>query len=267
MSLVQDQDISLTDDSDLTVTIIGAAREDGIKHVTDLLVSSEACKKSSYVKALLEESEDKDELTLGGDAKSKEDGNNKEGTLVWLAHLHNLPQERMDELGLFDVSLVEVWHAISAWDFHMDGKIKENLRPWFNDWYERNMSKVELTVPTAQALAYPCYVFDHAIGYARATKYLAYEHIGHVKERPPKGFKGPKHLHINEREFVGKHEVGPLFQVAVLTGDRSPEPRSRRPSQHPTQISLQPCGTYLALREYLVLMLGCHHWSIPARAA
>jgi hypothetical protein len=70
------------------------------------------------------------------------------------------------------------------------------------------MAKVELTIPTAQALAYPCYTFDHVIGYARLTKYLAYEHIGHVKERPPKGFKGPKHLHINEREFLrGKQRV------------------------------------------------------------
>jgi hypothetical protein len=213
VSLVQDQDISLTDDSDLTITIIGAAGEDGIKHMTDLLVSSEARKKSSYVKALLEKSEDKDELTLGGEPKSKEDGYNKEGTLVWLAHLHTLPQERMDELGLFDVSLIGVWHAISAWDLHMDSKIKENLGPWFNDWYERNMSKVDLTVPTAQALAYPCYVFDHAIGYTRVTKYLAYNHVGHVKERPPKGFKGPKHLHINEREFLGKPKAGPLSKL------------------------------------------------------
>jgi hypothetical protein len=47
-------------------------------------------------------------------------------------------------------------------------------------------------------------MFNHAIGYARVTKYLAYEHVGHVKERPLKGFKGPKHLHINERMFIGK---------------------------------------------------------------
>jgi hypothetical protein len=169
-ALVQDQDISLTNKPDLTVTVIGAAGEDGMKHVTDLLVSSEACKKSPYIKALLEESKDKDELTFGGDAKSKDDGDNKEGTLVWLAHLHDLDQGRMDELGLFDISIMGVWHAISLWDLHKDGKIKENLAPWFNDWYERCMVKVELTVPIAQALAYPCYVFDHAIGYARVTK-------------------------------------------------------------------------------------------------
>jgi hypothetical protein len=103
--------------------------------MTDLLVSSEACMKSPYVKALLEQSKDKDEVILGGDAKSREDGDNKEGTLVWLAQLHGLSQERMDELGLFDISIVGVWHAISSWDLHMDGKIKENLGVGFSLWY------------------------------------------------------------------------------------------------------------------------------------
>lgn len=162
------------------------------------------CTKSPYLKAVFEASEDKTEIAFGGDAKSDYDGENKEGTLIWLAHLHELPEQRLEELGLFKVSLVGVWHAISLWDTHQEGKIKETLGPWFNKWYEKNMAKIDLTVPTARALAYPCYIFDHAVGYARVTKYLAYEHVGHVKERPPKGFKGPKHLHINERMFVGK---------------------------------------------------------------
>jgi hypothetical protein len=193
--------------SDLTITIIGTVDEDGVKHVTDLLVASETCKKSPYLKTLLEASTDKTELTFGGDEKSSYDGENKEATLVWLAHLHELPEARMEELGLFDVSLVGLWHAISLWDTHQDGGTKGILGAWFNKWYERNMAKVNLTVPIAQGLAYPCYIFDHAVGYVRITKYLAYEHFGHVKERPPKGFKGSKHLHINERMFLGRSLV------------------------------------------------------------
>ncbi|KAI4629172.1 uncharacterized protein J4E87_003433 [Alternaria ethzedia] len=206
--LVQDHDIVLTTEaglSDLCITIFGTVDDDGVKHVTDLLVSLDICTKSPYLKALLEASKDKTELTFGDDAKSVHDGENKEGYLIWLAHLHELPEQRLEELGLFKgkVSLVGVWHAISLWDTRQEGNIKETLGPWFNKWYEKNMAKVDLTVPTARALAYPCYIFDHAVGYARVTKYLAYEHVGHVKERPPKGFKGPKHLHINERMFVG----------------------------------------------------------------
>lgn len=190
--------------SDLTITIIGAVGDDGVKHVTDLLVASDICKKSPYLRALLDDSDDKSELTFGGDATSKHDDKNKEAAIVWLANLHELSEQRLDELRLFDVSLLGVWEVIALWDSHHDGDIKEHLGDWFNKWYERNMVKANLTVPIAQALAYPCYMFNYAIGYARVTKYLAYEHVGHVKERPPKGFKGPKHLHIDERVFIGK---------------------------------------------------------------
>ncbi|KAF2127412.1 hypothetical protein P153DRAFT_345064 [Dothidotthia symphoricarpi CBS 119687] len=205
VSLVQDQDITLVDDTDadLTITVIGAAEEGGTRYVTDILVSSKTCEQSPYLRALLNESDDKTEITLGGDAKSNEVGENKEGILVWLAHLHGLTQERMKELGLWQISLLGVWHAISSWDLHQDPKVKENLGAWFNNWYESNMAGVDLTIPTARALAYPCYIFDHAVGYARVTKYLAYNHIGHVKERPPKGFKGGRHHHIGERQFLG----------------------------------------------------------------
>ncbi|KAL1797251.1 hypothetical protein ACET3X_003857 [Alternaria dauci] len=206
VSLVQDQDIVLTTEpglSDLTITIISAVGDDGVKHVTDLLVASDMCKKSPYIEALLEASDDKSELTFGGDAKPENNDENKEATMVWLANLHELSEQRLDELRLFEVSLVGVWDVIALWYSHHDGDIKDHLGDWFSKWYERNMAKVNLTVPTAQALAYPCYIFNHAIGYARVTKYLAYEHVGHIKERPPKGFKGPKHLHINERMFVG----------------------------------------------------------------
>lgn len=206
MSLVQDQDILLADDTDadLVITIISAAQEDGSKHVTDILVSSKICNKSPYLSALLDESHDKTEITLGGDAKSSEDGEDKEGVLVWLAHLHDLTQERMKELGLWHISLLGVWYAISLWDLHQDSKVKEKLGAWFDNWYDTNMVGVDLTISTARALAYPCYILDHAVGYARITKFLAYNHIGHIKERPPKGFKGGRHHHIGERQFLGE---------------------------------------------------------------
>jgi len=217
MSLIQDQDIVLTiepglvcyppwrryvrvrlpiSQSNLIVTIIGPAGEDSTKHITDILVASDACKKSPYLKALIGEEPSQNELTFGGE--------NKEGTLVWLAHLHGLPEQRLRDLGLFEISLIGVWHAISLWSTHQDDKVKESLGDWFNTWYDTSMAKAGLTVPIAQALAYPCYMFDHAVGYARVTKYLAYENIGHIKERPPKGFKSSKQLRINEKMFTGE---------------------------------------------------------------
>lgn len=110
----------------------------------------------------------------------------------------------MRDLGLFEISPIGVWHATSLWNTHQDDKVKENLGDWFNIWYDTSMAKAELTIPMAQALAYLCYTFDHAVGYARVTRYLAYEHVGYIKERQPKGFKGSKQLHISEKMFVGE---------------------------------------------------------------
>ncbi|KAH3993315.1 hypothetical protein HBI81_125190 [Parastagonospora nodorum] len=204
VSLVQDQDIILAEPeaADFAITVIGALEEDGSKHVTDIHISSTIVKKSLFIQAFIEKTKDKSEITLG-DGKFTEDGYNKEGTLVWLAHLQGLSQQRMKELGLWEISLLGVWYAILYWDSHQDKKARENLGEWFDNWYRTSMSNVQLTIPIARALVYPYYLFDNAKGYAQVTKYLAYNHVGHVKERPPKGFKGGKHLHVGERQFVG----------------------------------------------------------------
>ncbi|KAH7094428.1 hypothetical protein FB567DRAFT_3267 [Paraphoma chrysanthemicola] len=204
VSLVFDQDIILSEEgtNGLAITVIGAVEEDGSKHVTEIHVPAEICNKSAYLQGLVDASDDKSEITLG-DASSKEDFHDKEGTVVWLAHLQGLTQQRMQELGLWEISLLGVWYAIYYWELHQDKQVKENLKEWFDNWYDTSMAGIIMSIYVARALAYPCYLFNHATGYARVTKYLAYNHVGHVKERPPKGFKGPKHLHIGEREFVG----------------------------------------------------------------
>ncbi|KAH7084780.1 hypothetical protein BKA63DRAFT_559463 [Paraphoma chrysanthemicola] len=178
VSLVFDQDIILSEEgtNDLAITVIGAVEADGSKHVTEIHIPAEICNKSAYLQGLVDASDNKSEITLD-DASSKDNFHDKEGTVVWLAHLQGLTQQRM--------------------------QVKENLKEWFDNWHDTSMAGITMSIYVARALAYPCYLFNHAAGYARVTKYLAYNHIGHVKERPPKGFKGPKHLHIGEREFVG----------------------------------------------------------------
>ncbi|KAF2025445.1 hypothetical protein EK21DRAFT_76351, partial [Setomelanomma holmii] len=204
VSLVFDQDIILSEEAtnDLAITVIGTVEEDGSKHVTEILVPADICNKSDYLQALVNESDDKTEITLG-DANSQDNFHDKEGTLVWLARLQGLSQQRMQELGLWEISLLGLWYAICYWDLHQDKNGKVVLKEWFDNWYDTSMADADMTIYIARALAYPCYVFNHAAGYAKVTKYLAYNHVGHVKERPPKGFKGGKHLHIGERELVG----------------------------------------------------------------
>jgi hypothetical protein len=58
VSLVQDQDINIEDaeKADLTITVIGPAEHDSVKHVTDVLVSNSVCSKSRYLQPIIDTS-------------------------------------------------------------------------------------------------------------------------------------------------------------------------------------------------------------------
>lgn len=212
VSLVQDQVVELVpaSSSDLTITIIGAADEEGIKHVTDVFASKKACMNSSYLQSSIIASDDPSEITLGGELKrsaSKKYGNdggeNREGLLVMLAHLHGLTEPHMEDLGLYSISILGLWHAIAYMELNQANTAKSALKPWFEKWYAASMERVELNVDSARGLAFPTQLFDHALGFASVTKWLAYNHVGHVNERPPKGFHGHRDLHLSPGDFVG----------------------------------------------------------------
>ncbi|KAF1960219.1 hypothetical protein CC80DRAFT_438829 [Byssothecium circinans] len=206
-SLVFDQDVTVDEKGDLIITLL-TPFENGEKHVTEILVSTEVCMKSVYLKPILSGADDPTEITLGGEAKregankhGEEEGEDKEGVLVWLAHLHKMSHERMAELGLHEISVTSIWHAMRWWKYQERENDMKALQPWFNKWYD-NLAGKALDIDMARLLALPCQIFDHAVGFARVTKYLAYNNVGHIKERQPKGFKH-KLMHLAPNDFVG----------------------------------------------------------------
>ncbi|KAF1848908.1 uncharacterized protein K460DRAFT_279288 [Cucurbitaria berberidis CBS 394.84] len=93
-----------------------------------------------------------------------------------------------------------IWHIINMGDKYLfDGEI---LQGFFKRWYAANNNLDQKGVDFARQLALPCYVFDHAQGFADVTKWLAYNAEGHITEKRPPGFKW-KHLHLAPPEFVG----------------------------------------------------------------
>jgi hypothetical protein len=216
ISLVQDQDIQIVDadTADLTITVIGATEEDGIKHVTDINVSKQICRNSRYLQSIIDTSNDPMEITLGGELKrpasnkhGQDEGENRDALLVVLAHLHGLNEQRMEELGLYKISVLGVWYAIAYSERDQQGTAAKMLKVWFAKWYAMSIEGVELTIDSARGLALPCQLFKHAAAFARITKWLAYNHVGHVKERPPRGFNGSKSLHLPPGEFVGERPL------------------------------------------------------------
>jgi hypothetical protein len=212
VSLVQDQDICIVDaeTADLTITVIGAAEKHGVKHITDILVSNSVCRTSRYLQSIIDTSDDPTEITLGGELKrgpsnkhDEEESENREGLLVMLAHLHGLTEERMEELGLYSISVLGVWFAISYTERDKAESAKTILKDWFTKWYATSMEGVELTINSARSLAFPCQLFDHAPAFARVTRWLAYNHIGAVKVFPPQGFKRQPGVSLPIGDFVG----------------------------------------------------------------
>ncbi|KAJ4299134.1 hypothetical protein N0V90_004378 [Kalmusia sp. IMI 367209] len=57
-------------------------------------------------------------------------------------------------------------------------------------------------------------MFDYAEGFAAVTKWLAYNGVGHITEKRPRGFKW-KHMHLCPPDFVGpmNHARGGLKTV------------------------------------------------------
>ncbi|KAJ4294427.1 hypothetical protein N0V90_008117 [Kalmusia sp. IMI 367209] len=210
VSLVLDQDVALADTGDLMTITLLSPREDSVRHATEVQVSTEVCLKSQYLGPMIRIAEkDPTNITVGGELKregpnkyGEKEGEHKEGALVWLAHLHNLSQTRMGELGLHNVSITAVWHAIRMWRYYEKEEDVKALQEWFNKWYDTAIANTQLNLDAARSLALPCQVFDHAVGFARANKYLAYHNIGRIKECHPKGVN-IRALHLAPNDFIG----------------------------------------------------------------
>ncbi|KAF1975991.1 hypothetical protein BU23DRAFT_578813 [Bimuria novae-zelandiae CBS 107.79] len=143
----------------MSITILSPV-EDSTRRVTEVRASTDVCLKSPYLKMIIDDAKDRNNITLVC----------TEAAIVWLAHLHGLSSQHMRELGLHDVSVVAVWEVIQMWVLD---KKRNNIK-----------------------------AFDHAVGFARVTKYFVYNNIGFIKERKPKGIR-IKTLHLTPNEFTG----------------------------------------------------------------
>ena len=107
---------------------------------------------------------------------------------IWFRLLHNTEP-------VYDVPLQEMWRLVTACDkYHFDLKM---LKPWFATWYQKhdidqyykNWKSFEdrhnTNHLTPRSLLYPCWIFDHAKGFMRVTRFLCYNCVGHITEHNP----------------------------------------------------------------------------------
>lgn len=105
---------------------------------------------------------------------------------VWFRTWHGTMNKAME-----DLPTNEVHKAIAAGDMY---QFKANdLRPWFDKWILTHMPK---SLVDHAEKAFPCYYFDHAAGFAKATRYLVYHSVGHISESY---CSAPIHMHLDHR--------------------------------------------------------------------
>jgi len=190
---IRHANIVIVNNSDFTVRVIEQVQPRvGAKqrHITDFKVSKEKLiTKSEYFRGMFRYSKsDKTTAELEGDTRVSME--------LWLRVLHE------DALGhLHEMPRMEIWHVIRAGDKYIFNF--KDLRPWFDEWYDRNVEEQELDSEIARELAFPCWVFDHAVGFAHVTKWLVYNFPGHITEQNPIGPKY-RHIHLAPPDFVGE---------------------------------------------------------------
>lgn len=160
--------------------------ERAIRQRIDFLVSREVLVKSSqYFTVLLCSSKygeaNKDSITLHDSSVAS--------MAIWFRVLHGAEPD-------YDVKLDEMWHLVAACDKYQFEITK--LRVWFAKWYRKqpiehwlklSMNKaLHNQAPDPRSLLYPCWIFDHAKGFMRITKFLAYSCTGHIVECNPTKF-------------------------------------------------------------------------------
>jgi hypothetical protein len=148
-----------------------------------------------------------------GHSEIRLDGDNIAAIQIWLIYLHiasdttdtDISPPMKQALAIKKTTIHTIWSLIVVADKY-DFKVSL-LRGFFKQWYESTVDFADEEDPndacdSARQLALPCWIFDHAEGFAEVTKWLAYHSHGHIKEKRPDGFKF-EHMHLAPLEFVG----------------------------------------------------------------
>ncbi|KAL8774465.1 MAG: hypothetical protein Q9209_000838 [Squamulea sp. 1 TL-2023] len=194
--------IVIAKDGDLTIQVVefdDKIRDEDDKPVVsktqDFLVSREILATNSSHFAILLRTNifseaRKDRITLQDDSiKSMQ---------IWFETFHAITPTHA-------VGIEEMWHLSAAGNkYRLD---MTRLEAWFTSWYrlqpvdewykahQQGLTVVK-KVPEPRSLMYPCWIFNHHLGFKRITEYAAYNYTGHIVEVNPTEHKN---LHLPPR--------------------------------------------------------------------
>lgn len=107
---------------------------------------------------------------------------------IWLRAIHNGAHTFPENLKATHIE--RIWVAIGVGEqFGFAPRHIDKLKPWFLECYRYSVDESPgLTPFVACSLAFPCSVFDHALGFMYLTKYLAFNTNGSIFSQNPSNY-------------------------------------------------------------------------------
>jgi hypothetical protein len=132
---------------------------------------------SAHFSTLLEEDQDLIEI-------HEEDAGNVTGLTTWFKIAHYVVTADLYELHLY-----EIWYVCSVAEKYGFDPQAQKAKEWFDGWYNHQPSVKHFNFRDYEQLMLPTFFFDHAVGFAHTTKYLAYRSNGPISEAQPEDFR------------------------------------------------------------------------------
>lgn len=102
------------------------------------------------------------------------------------------------ERSSYEVPTDAVWHILLIAEKYGISPTRQNARDWFDEWLVTQSHEGHFTdYRRLCEILFPCYAFDHALGFSACTMWLAYNSVCHIKEMRPAYFEEHTHLRLD----------------------------------------------------------------------
>lgn len=113
---------------------------------------------------------------------------------IWLRLVHGRLESRD-----YKSQVSTVWHILRIADKYGIDPKRADIGNWFDQWFytQSALGHLENDDIVRQVL-FPCRAFDHALGFATSTMWLAYYCPGHITEKRPLDFVAHERLGLDQ---------------------------------------------------------------------
>lgn len=112
---------------------------------------------------------------------------------IWLRLVHECLENKD-----YKAQVSTVWHVLRIADKYGIDPKRADSGKWFDEWFfTQSALGYFVNDDVVRQILFPCHAFDHALGFATSTMWLAYHCTGHIAEKRPYDFEGHERLGLD----------------------------------------------------------------------